>query len=79
MNLHKYANIFGAPRTGVHAIRIADIAIVDLILTIAFIYALSYYFPWQYVTTATFIAMFAAHRAFGVKTTTDTWLQKIGI
>jgi len=34
MELCKYKNIFGAPRTGLHSMRIADFAVVDIVLTI---------------------------------------------
>ncbi len=46
-NLHQYANIFGRPRTGIHAARIPylDWAFTDTMLTIA----LAYY---TYNTTA---------------------------
>lgn len=34
MNLCKYKNLFGKPGEGLHSIRVFDIAVVDLIMTI---------------------------------------------
>jgi ABC-type spermidine/putrescine transport system permease subunit I len=34
MTLCKYKNIFGKPREGIHNIRVFDIAIIDVLLTI---------------------------------------------
>ena len=38
MLLGKYANIFGEPGTGIHSIRIFNVAIVDLLLTMILAY-----------------------------------------
>jgi len=70
-----YANMFGAPNTGVHSYRIADIAIVDVVLTILGAYALSFYtksFWWTLM--ACFGAGIVLHRLFCVRTTVDRWL-----
>ena len=70
MNLCKYSNIFGEPRTGLHAIRIFDLAIVDILLTL-----LGAYFAKSYVKLSlmkTFFLMWAIgtalHILFCVKT-----------
>ena len=65
-------NLFGAPRTGAHAIRIPllDWALVDTALTGVAAYWLAEYNGWS--TTKTFIGLFVlgvvAHAAVGVKT-----------
>ncbi len=33
-SLCKYSEIFGAPRTGAHAYRVFDLAIVDIVFTL---------------------------------------------
>lgn len=38
----EYADVFGKPREGIHAIRVFDVAIVDLLLTILTAYLLTF-------------------------------------
>ena len=40
--LSEYKDIFGAPNTGVHSYRLFDVAIIDLALTIAVAYLITY-------------------------------------
>ena len=65
-----FANIFGAPRTGVHAYRLFDVAIVDFGLTVAAAYPLSRYLGQPYWTTAVLLVLVSVpvHVAFGVNT-----------
>ena len=71
MNLCKYQNIFGAPNTGIHSIRIFNIAVVDLLLTIFLAKLISN------ITKSVFIFIFIMliiisifiHKLFCVKTT----------
>ena len=71
MNLCKYQNIFGAPNTGIHSIRIFNIAVVDLLLTIFLAILISN------ITKSDFIFIFIivmiisilVHKLFCVKTT----------
>lgn len=65
-----FANIFGAPRTGVHAYRIFDIAIVDLGLTVAAAYPISRYLDEPFGKTAIVLVLLSVpvHLAFGVHT-----------
>lgn len=43
----KYKDIFGKPGEGVHSIRLFDIALVDLGLTILGAYYIAKYFKWN--------------------------------
>ena len=65
-----FANIFGAPRTGVHAYRIFDIAIVDLGLTVVAAYPISRYLDEPLGKTAIVLVLLSVpvHLAFGVHT-----------
>lgn len=67
----QYSNIFGEPKKGIHSIRIFDIAIVDLGLTILASFIIAKY------TKRNFFIIFAVllalglllHKLFCVKTT----------
>ena len=65
-----FANIFGAPRTGVHAYRIFDVAVVDFGLTVAAAYPLSRYLGQPFLSTAVLLVLVSVpvHVAFGVNT-----------
>ena len=65
-----FANIFGAPRTGVHAYRLFDVAIVDFGLTVAAAYPLSRYLGQPFLSTAVLLVLVSVpvHMAFGVQT-----------
>lgn len=69
--LCQYKNIFGKPNQGIHSYRIANIAIVDLILTIILAYIISQYMnnSFIYVFMAIFITGILLHRLFCVNTT----------
>jgi len=72
----KYANLFGAPNTGPHAYRIADIAVVDVIATFVAAYVVSYTTRWSYgpVLVGLFLLGILLHRIFCVPTTIDKLL-----
>lgn len=64
------ANIFGAPRTGVHAYRVFDVAVVDFGLTMVAAYALARTQGWSFVHTAIGLLLLSVpiHTIFGVQT-----------
>lgn len=82
MSLCKYKNIFGEPNTGVHSVRIFNIAIFDVISTI--ILGIVFYeiiivillkmndrIKLWMVIVFFFVLGIILHRAFCVKTTVD--------
>ena len=73
MTLCKYKDVFGRPKEGAHALRVFDVAVVDVVLTLVFAVAVSAYFQvpaWQ-CALVLFALGIAAHRAFCVRTTVD--------
>ena len=65
-----FANIFGAPGTGVHSIRIFNIAVVDTLLTVLIAYLTKGYFPnFWYSLLTWFILGILVHKLFCVNTT----------
>jgi hypothetical protein len=75
MSLCKYADMFGAPRTGVHSYRVLDVAVVDYVLTVVAALAVQHYLlpDWnRYLVILMFQLMgIVAHRVFCVKTKFD--------
>ena len=84
MNLCKYKNIFGEIGTGAHSIRIFNIAIVDVILTILggiliqtiLLQWFHIYIELTIVLVSLFILGIILHRMFCVRTTVDKLLFK---
>lgn len=77
MNLCKYKNIFGKVGKGVHSIRIFNIAIVDVLLTLLVAFFIKYIFPkWNFwiILFCLFLSGIFLHRLFCVKTTIDKLL-----
>ena len=76
MNLCKYKDIFGKPNTGLHSIRIFNIAIVDVLLTVLLAYIIANTFHTRFYMTLAilFISGIILHRTFCVKTTIDKFL-----
>ena len=82
MSLCKYKNIFGEVNTGIHSIRICNIAIFDvlgtIIISILLQFLLLYVFSFYIDLTLIVIAMFSLgillHRLFCVRTTIDKLL-----
>ncbi len=74
--LCKYKDALGQPGTGIHAYRVANIAIADVIMTLVVAYAIAVLFnvSFAYSAVAMFIAGIIAHRIFCVRTTVDKML-----
>ena len=71
MGLCKYRDIFGKVGTGVHSLRLFDIAVVDTLLTLLLAYVINLYLKSN-VFLIFFILMVASifiHRIFCVETT----------
>jgi hypothetical protein len=71
----KYANVFGEPNTGLHAYRVANVAVVDVLLTVvaaAFLSIFTKSFGWTLV--GLFVLGIVMHRIFCVRTTVDRLL-----
>jgi len=77
--LCKYSNIFGKPKEGIHSIRIYDIAIIDVILTIIFSFIISYYYKINFylVLTVLFIIGEILHLIFCVNTTIINYITNL--
>lgn len=73
----EYSNIFGKPNEGLHSIRLFDIAIIDVILTIMAAYLLNIILGGNNFILI-LIVLFASgiflHRLFCVRTTVDKYL-----
>lgn len=76
--LCKYSDIFGKPKQGVHSIRLFDIAIIDLLMTLLLAYIISVYFNKNFIIISfvLFISGIILHRLFCVRTTIDKILFK---
>lgn len=76
MTLCEYADLFGVPGQGIHAIRIGNIAIVDVIFTVIGAYLLSKFFDTDFIVTliAVFLLGIILHHMFCVETTINKWL-----
>ena len=71
-----YKNLFGKPGEGIHSYRIANIAILDIMVTMIFAYMLSVIFAmsfWKILGSLFFLGI-VIHRQFCVRTTIDKWL-----
>ena len=85
MGLCKYKNLFGIPNTGVHSVRIFDIAIIHIFITlleailiyeiiiIKFLKMNDIIKLWM-VIVFMFGLGILLHRVFCVRTTVDKWL-----
>jgi hypothetical protein len=73
---YAYRHLLGVEGQGVHSIRLFDIAIVDLALTVIGAWFLSKLFKVSFVWTfvALMILGLILHRLFCVKTTMTTWV-----
>ncbi len=83
INLCAYSDIFGKPNQGVHSYRIFNIAIVDVVGTIAIAYLIYIYLKKKYphkkisynqILIILFILGIIMHRLFCVRTTIDKLL-----
>jgi hypothetical protein len=75
-SLCQYKNIFGAPNTGLHSIRLFNIAIVDVVMTLlgAYFFSLYYKINLTYTILGLFTFGIICHRLFCVRTTVDKFL-----
>lgn len=73
MDLCKYKNALGAPGTGTHSIRVGNIAIVDVILTLVGALLITLVFGVNFFISAAilFLLGIVLHRLFCVRTTVD--------
>jgi ABC-type sugar transport system permease subunit len=88
MSLCKYANALGEPGKGVHSIRLFNIAVVDVLLTIILALVFALFFKYAIKLEATFTIIFIInlvslfilgiilHKIFCVRTTIDKLLFK---
>jgi accessory gene regulator protein AgrB len=65
----KYADILGKPGTGVHSIRLFNIAVVDVLVTVLLAYFTKGPFNFWIVLLVWFIIGIIVHKIFCVKTT----------
>lgn len=74
--LCKYKDIFGKPNEGIHSIRLLNIAIVDLGLTMLVALAISYFGGITYWKVLLLLLLLGIlmHRLFCVRTTIDKLL-----
>jgi uncharacterized membrane protein len=76
VSLCKYKDILGIPGKGVHSIRVFDIALIDVALTLVVGFIISY--TWKYniyvVLAILFLSGIILHRLFCVRTTVDKLL-----
>jgi hypothetical protein len=73
MSLCKYKDIFGKSGEGVHSYRIANVAVVDVGVTVLGAFLISKLFKWNFLKTllVLFILGIVAHKVFCVKTTVN--------
>ena len=69
-----FANLFGAPRTGIHSIRIFDIAIIDVLFTCILAYFTKGNHKYFLVLLFWFIIGIILHKLFCVDTKIDSIL-----
>ena len=77
MDLCKYKNLFGKVGKGIHSIRIYNIAVIDVLITIIAAYLLRLLFPkynFLFILFFLFLLGIFFHRIFCVKTTIDKLL-----
>lgn len=75
--LCKYNKIFGEVNTGIHSIRLYNIAIIDVLLTLIASYVIHLFVrKYNYFTILfwLFICSIILHRIFCVRTTIDKFL-----
>jgi hypothetical protein len=72
--LCQYKNLLGKVGEGVHSYRIANLAVVDILLTILLAFFIHLMFPmygFGYILLAVFLLGIILHHIFCVKTTID--------
>jgi hypothetical protein len=75
-NKCQYKDVLGKPNEGVHSYRVANIAIIDVIMTILGALFISYTFLVSFWKTlgSLFVSGIVLHRLFCVRTTIDKLL-----
>lgn len=76
MSLCKYKDMFGEPGKGFHSIRLFNIAILDLLGTVAIALLISKLFKTSFLYTLIILLIIGiiSHRVFCVRTTIDKLL-----
>lgn len=76
--LCKFKDIFGQPGKGIHSIRIFNIAIIDVLLTVIAAFLIHLVFKTKFWITLIilFLMGIILHRLFCVRTTVDKFLFK---
>ncbi len=75
----KYSDIFGKPKTGFHSFRMFDIAMNDLLGTIAISGLISYYLKYNFIVVLIILLILGIilHRLFCVDTTINKLINKL--
>lgn len=73
MSLCKFRHIFGKEGEGVHAIRLLDIAVLDLFFTVLAACLISFFTGWHAITVLITLLILGIllHRVFCVNTTVN--------
>jgi hypothetical protein len=76
MNLCQYRDLFGKLGQGIHSVRLFDIAVLDVLVTLFVAYLLHLWSGYNFlvVTVAFFALGIVVHRLFCVRTTVDKFL-----
>jgi hypothetical protein len=76
LGLQKYANIFGKPNEGVHAIRVCGVAVVDAGLSVLLAGIIAKLAGVKFICTLGCVLLLAigVHYIFGVNTRLNAWL-----
>lgn len=75
--LECHKDLFGAPGTGAHSYRIADVAVVDTVLTVLLAYAIARYYEKPFWTV--FLIGEVMHYHFCVQSTFIKWIKGAGL
>ena len=75
--LCKYRNMFGEPGKGIHSLRLCNVAVVDVLMTVLIALIVHHFLPayrFATVLVALLVVGVVAHRVFCVRTTVDKLL-----
>lgn len=77
LNLCQYKDMLGVPNEGLHSYRVANIAIVDVLMTIAGSYVVSRVFKTSFLWTLLFFFLLGIvlHKVFCVDTTVNMMID----
>jgi hypothetical protein len=81
MNLSDFKNLFGEPGKGLHAIRVFDIAVVDVLATLLVGYLVSFFWNLNFLLVCGFLFLLGIvlHRVFRARTTVDKSLNHFSV